>query len=79
MNTNDQKAILGSPAQPSAVEPMESICSKPGLAKNGKPFDHVVKSMVARGEYRLERPCHLKPWAQHVPSRSTEPSGPKTA
>jgi len=33
---------------------IESIRTKPGFANNGKPFDHVVKDKVAKGEYRLE-------------------------
>lgn len=33
---------------------IESIHTKPGFANNGKPFDHVVKNKVAKGELRLE-------------------------
>lgn len=33
---------------------LKSIRTQPGFAANGKPFDHVVKSKVARGEYRQE-------------------------
>jgi len=35
-------------------EEMESIRTTPGFAKNGRPFDHVVKKKVANGEYRLQ-------------------------
>ena len=31
-----------------------SVYTQPGLAKNGKPFDHVVREKVAKGEYRLQ-------------------------
>ena len=33
---------------------VDKIRTKPGFATNGKPFDHVVKDKVAKGEYRLE-------------------------
>jgi len=33
---------------------IESIHTNPGFANNGKPFDHVVKDRIAKGEYRLE-------------------------
>jgi spore photoproduct lyase len=32
----------------------ELIRTKPGLTQEGKPFDHVVVSRMAKGEYRLE-------------------------
>jgi len=37
-----------------AAEMLNSIRTKPGFTKKGKPFDHVVKDRVAKGEYRLE-------------------------
>ncbi|MBE0537363.1 MAG: hypothetical protein IH624_16995 [Phycisphaerae bacterium] len=52
MNTNDQKAILGSPAQPSAVEPMESICSKPGLPWLTSASDRTISvHVLANGRF----------------------------
>ena len=38
----------------SVEEPMESLRTKPGSTKSGKPFDHVVKARVAKGEYQLQ-------------------------
>ncbi|MBN2271255.1 MAG: hypothetical protein JXN61_11615 [Sedimentisphaerales bacterium] len=35
-------------------EAVESINTRPGFARNGKPFDHVVVAKVANGAYRLE-------------------------
>lgn len=32
----------------------ECIRTSPGIASNGKPFDHVVKAKVTKGEYRLQ-------------------------
>lgn len=32
----------------------KSICTKPGITKDGKPFDHVVKDRTSKGEYRLQ-------------------------
>jgi hypothetical protein len=34
-------------------EQIRSIQTKPGFAGNGKPFDHVVKDKVAKGECGL--------------------------
>ena len=36
------------------MDSIKNIRVKPGFAKNGKPFDHVVKAKVARGEYKLQ-------------------------
>ncbi len=45
MNTNH--------CQPTQEE-LDRIHTKPGFAHNGKPFDHVVKDKVAKGEYQLQ-------------------------
>lgn len=34
---------------------LESFRTNPGLTEDGKPFDHVVKDKVTKGQYRLER------------------------
>lgn len=33
---------------------MDKIRTQSGSASNGKPFDHVVREKVAKGEYRLQ-------------------------
>ena len=37
-----------------ADEVLKTIRTKPGFTKTGKPFDHVVKDRVAKGQYRLQ-------------------------
>jgi DNA repair photolyase len=34
---------------------VDGVYTKPGFTKNRKPFDHVVKNKISKGEYRLER------------------------
>ena len=37
------------------VEPTRTVIhSKPGLTKDGKSFDHVVRDRIAKGDYRLQ-------------------------
>lgn len=49
MNTNQKPE-----KQESDQKTVEMIRTKPGLTQEGKPFDHVVTTRIAKGEYRLQ-------------------------
>ena len=48
-------------AKQSDKQRRDLIHTTPGLTKDGKPFDHVVKKKVANGEY----------WLQTIPANIT--------
>jgi len=52
MKTNRAKSKIGSEA--SSKEMLSDIHTKCGLTEEGKPFDHVVRTKVDEGEYRLQ-------------------------
>ena len=52
MKTNRPKPRISSEASSEGM--LRSIRTRPGLTEEGKPFDHVVKDKVTKGEYRLQ-------------------------
>ncbi len=52
MKTNKTRPEIAGKA--SCGEVSGSIHTKPGSTEKGKPFDHVVKNRISKGEYRLQ-------------------------
>jgi len=53
-NCKIQSAVPKPATADSGNEILAIIHTKPGLTEDGKPFDHVVRDKIAKGEYRLQ-------------------------
>jgi hypothetical protein len=51
---NNAEATAAAGREKPGEEVLQQIRTEPGLTEGGKPFDHVVKKKVAKGEYRLQ-------------------------